>query len=396
LNRELVLRGDEKTAMPLICQAASGDAALLFMYLSAHSGRGILAEAASALKMTEAKAKKAADILLMYGVASLSGTVPPRKDPAIHPEELATLRDGDPEFSGLCSYLEGSLGRILRINELESLCSVRFDLNVPCETIMLMINYCRGRRRLSVREIERLAYEWCDSGITTYEQALAHIEELKEQNSRVSKIMSLFGLYSRRPSDSERMFIEKWIQMGFDDEMLKLAYERMMERTHEVSFPYLNAILERWKGAGITTYSSAVAEKERRAASRKEGKMPPAGDAALEAAVLAQFEKKRHQRELRQQRRLEELMRKSPDFASLERQIRLCSSQAARADGKKRQELISEKEQLLKKRVELLESFGHSADWLDNTPDCPICSDRGFIGTKKCSCLEKAVLEMKK
>jgi DnaD/phage-associated family protein len=278
------------------------------------------------------------------------------------------------------------------------LCTLHFDLGIECDALMLMINYCRSRRRLSIRELERLGYQWSDSGILTYDRAAQLMDELKEKNSRVSQIMGLFGLYNRRPSDTEREFIEKWIGLGFDNDMLKLAYERMTERIHEVSFPYLNAILERWAAAGVTTREKAEQERRRRAeqALADAASSAAPSDDALEAQVLSAFEKKRHNRELRQQRRLEELIRKSEEFAALEKQMRLCSSQAARASGERRQALLEEKESILLSRRNLLESMGYSPDWLDNTPDCPLCGDRGFVGANKCLCLKKAVAELKK
>lgn len=391
MEKQLVVRADSAGAAALICRACAPDAALLYLYLVSHGGRGTIPEAASALGIPDKRIIKAADVLLLYGIVSAEGTVPPRASVQVDPAELVRRREGDPEFAGLCSYLEGALGRILGRNELETLCSLHYDLNMSCDVLMLMINYCRARRRLSVREMERLSYQWSDNGIVTYDDAARYIDELKEKHSRVSQIMNLFGLYNRRPSDTERSFIEKWISLGFDNDMLKLAYERMVERTHEVSFPYLNAILERWHAAGITTKEKADAERKKRAGQ----KTVPSDDAALEAQVLAAFEKKRHNRELRQQRRLEELIRKSDEFASLERQVRLCSSQAARVTGERREMLLRQKGELLSARAGLLQRLGYAPDWLDNTPDCALCGDRGFVGTKKCQCLKKAVEELK-
>ena len=381
----------------MICRSSSPDAALLYLHLVSNNGRSTVTQASEALKIPDKRIIKAFDILLLYGIVTAEGSVPPRTPVQTPAQELVSRRDGDPEFSGLCSYLEGALGRILSRHELETLCTLHYELNIPCDALMLMINYCRSRRRLSIRELERLSYEWSDSGISTYEQAAQYLDELKEKTSRVSQIMGLFGLYNRRPAESEKEFIEKWIALGFDNDMLKLAYERMMERIHEISFPYLNAILGRWAKMGITTKDKADAERKKRAEQKPDDQREArTDDEVLEAQALAMFEKKRHSRELRQQRRLEELLKKSEEFASLERQLRLCSSQAARAAGEKRNALLEQKEQILRERKSVLEHMGYPADWLDNTPDCTLCGDRGFVGTQKCRCLKKAVEELKK
>ena len=397
-EKQLILRADHQTAASMLCRAASPDAALLYLYLVTNGGKATVTQASDGLKMPDKRILKAADTLLLYGIVSAEGTVPPKPAAEIPAQELVLRRDGDPEFSGLCSYLEGALGRILSRRELEILCTVHYDLGLQCDALMLMINDCRSRRRLSIREIEKLSYEWSDNGVTTYDRAAEYLEQTKEKYSRTSQVMGLFGLYNRRPSESEREFIEKWIALGFDNDMLKLAYERMIERIHEVSFPYLNAILERWAAMGVTTREKAEQERKRRAEQALIDAAAAAApsDDALEAQVLEAFEKKRHAREMRQRRRLEDLMKKSEEFGSLESQLRLCSSQAARAAGDRREALLEQKEKLLALRTQKLQELGYSSDWLDNTPDCPLCGDRGIVGTNKCQCLKKAVAELKK
>ena len=397
-EKQLVLRSDHQTAASMICRASSPDAALLYLYLVNCGGKTTVTQASDGLNIPDKRILKAADTLMLYGIVSAEGTMPPKPAAETPAQELVQRREGDPEFSGLCSYLEGALGRILSRRELEILCTVHYELGLQCDALMLMINHCRSRRRLSIREIEKLSYQWSDNGITTYDRAVEHLEQLKERTDRVSQIMGLFGFYNRRPSESEREFIEKWIALGFDNDMLKLAYERMIERIHEVSFPYLNAILERWADMGVTTREKAEQERRRRAEQALIDAAAAAApsDDALEAQVLEAFEKKRHGREMRQRRRLEDLMKKSEEFAALESQLRLCSSQAARSAGDRRAALLQQKDSILAARAQKLQELGYPSDWLDNTPDCPLCGDRGFVGTNKCQCLKKAVAELKK
>ena len=389
MEKKLILRAQPNAAAAMLTRAGEGDAALLYLYITVHGESCLLSQAAAELKLNQKQAQKAVNTLLMYGIVSEEGTIPPRASKPADPAELAALREGDSDFKNLCNYLEGALGRILIRNELEVLSTIHYDLGLPCDVLMLLINYCRSRRRLNIREIERLSYDWNDNGINTYDLAVEHLTVLKEKQSRIGTIMTLLGFYGRRPSDSEKAFIENWISMGFDDSMIKLAYERMMARTHEVSFAYLNAILERWHKEGITTAQRAEADKTRKV------QQPALDNSAIEAKVIAAFEKKRADREIRQQRRLENLIKKSPDFEQLERQIRLLASQAARSIGEKRENLLSQRAILVSERARVLASFDLPADWLDNVPDCPKCRDRGFIGTEKCECLKKAVAEMK-
>ena len=91
--------------------------------------------------------------------------------------------------------------------------------------------------------------------------------------------------------------------------------------------------------------------------------------------------------------RLEELRRLSPEFAENEKELRLCASRAARSQGGERAEAERAREALLQKRTGLLRAYGKPDDWLENKPDCPLCGDRGYIGTQKCECLLRALAQ---
>ena len=50
--------------------------------------------------------------------------------------------------------------------------------------------------------------------------------------------------------------------MGFGVEMISLAYERCVDQTNKLSFPYINKILTSWQSSGI--FSAEAAEKEQK------------------------------------------------------------------------------------------------------------------------------------
>ena len=50
--------------------------------------------------------------------------------------------------------------------------------------------------------------------------------------------------------------------------------------------------------------------------------------------------------------------------------------------------------QLTKEKQALLISHGYSSDYLDKHYHCPDCQDTGYIGTEKCHCMKKAIIEL--
>ena len=70
-----------------------------------------------------------------------------------------------------------------------------------------------------------------------------------------------FGIYDRNLIDKEREYISAWFQdYGFSIPMIKLAYERTVERTGKLSFPYVNSILRSWYEKGVTSPKQAMEE----------------------------------------------------------------------------------------------------------------------------------------
>ncbi len=348
-------------------------------------GKATLSKAAAELSVPESRVSRAFDILVMYGVAAPEGEKPVRAPVPPDPQELLSLKQSDESFRGVCNYYETAAGRVMSRYELEGLSALRFELSLPADLICLMINFVREEKRLSIRNLEKLAYEWHDAGVLTYEDGEKRISEIREKTSRVYVIMRLFGLYDRKPSDSERSYIEKWIGMGFTDEMLKLAYEKATMRTHSVSFAYINGILENWKKSGISS-PSAVAVKD----------ALPAEKTSAEERVAAAFEEKRHKRELTAQKRLSELSKSSPVFAENEKNIRLLASKAARASGDARKNFLSERDRLIGERAAILRSLSLPDDWLEPRPDCPVCNDYGYVGARMCDCFKKALAAVNK
>ncbi|MBQ7625426.1 MAG: DnaD domain protein [Clostridia bacterium] len=352
----------------------------MFLYLNVRGGKASLSKAALDLKIPEARIDRAFNVLVMFGVAAPDGAAPVKAPLPPDPRELLALKEGDESFKGVCNYYETAVGRIMTKQELEALSFLHFELSLPADLLCLIINYVREEKHLTMRNLERVCYEWHDDGAVTYEEGVARLGSLREKKSRYYTVLRLFGIRDRAPSDTERKFIDSWADMGFSDDMIKLAYEKTVMRTGKVSFAYINGILERWRQSGVSDPASAGLRDA-----------PPAEKKTPEERVAAAFEKKRRDRELTARKRLAELAASSPEFAENEKNIKLLASKAARAAGTARKELLTERDRLIGERAAILRSLSLPADWLEPRPECPVCSDTGYVGANMCECLKKAL-----
>ena len=82
---------------------------------------------------------------------------------------------------------------------------------------------------------------------------------------------------------AEEKYAKAWLEMGFDEQALTMAYERTCLNTGGLNWAYMNKILLRWKDAGWTT-GEAVRSSDRKPA-------PKGATGALGAAELEAIQK---------------------------------------------------------------------------------------------------------
>ena len=108
-------------------------------------------------------------------------------------------------------------------------------------------------RNPSLRTIEKEAYAWADQGIDTMEEAAAFIQAQNVYHSRLSRLCRLLQIRGRALTGAEEKYAKAWLDMGFDDEAITMAYERTCLNTGGLSWAYMNKILTRWHQTGLRT-----------------------------------------------------------------------------------------------------------------------------------------------
>ncbi len=374
-----------REAMSVLVRLRDGDAALLYACAACQEGGCTLPQAAADLHMEDERIGRAAQQLLVYGLAVNHTAPPPRQEASYPAQELVRAREGDAAFSGLCDYFEGKQGRILNRRELETLLNVYQALGLPPEVLTLLIGDCAQRGRLTAREVEKQAYRWYDMGLDDYEAACAYLERQQQRRTRSARILSLLGIHDRLPGESEQKYIDKWEEMGVSDELLSKAYDTTLLGAGRLSWPYLHKVLCSWKEQGWQTAKDV--EAGARAGRPAQGRPVPLRESA-EQAILRKMQEKRRARTLEVDTRRMALREGSPAFAQVDSALRLCASRMARAAAGEKAAAALEYRELLARQQQLLRELGKPEDYLADRPDCPICGDRGYVGTNRCRCLE--------
>lgn len=237
--------------------AASGDGILLYLYLK--SGND-LADAAASLRMNETRLSCAAATLRQLGLWQTPERVfVPGERPNYTEQDVLQTMEKDPSFRRLYMEVQRRLGRTLATEELKILLSFVNYLGLPEDVICVLVSYCQDRARQrgslrnpALRTIEKEAYAWAEQGIDTLEAAAAFIHRQNVYHSRLASLTRLLQIHGRSLTAAEEKYARQWLGLGFDDEMIRMAYERTCLNTGGLNWAYMHKILLRWKDAGYT------------------------------------------------------------------------------------------------------------------------------------------------
>ena len=178
-------------------------------------------------------------------------------------KELETRVKESDDVKFMISEAERYFGKNLIPSEASVLVSLYDFAGLPVDIIIMIISYCASINKNNMRSVEKFALDWIDKGIDSHEAVATHIKELTLKNSNESAVKSAFGIFNRSLTTKEKNFINSWFsQMHFDIEMIKLAYEKTIDSTGNMSFPYINKILSSWSEKGITTPAQAIEEQK--------------------------------------------------------------------------------------------------------------------------------------
>ena len=276
----------DRSSVQKLLSAASGDAALLYLYIQSGNDP---AEAESALRLTAGRYQCAAATLRQLGLWPEEKTrfIPSGERPQYSEQDVSSAMNQSGEFRRLYGEIQRLLGRTLNTEELKIILGFVRYLGLPADVICVLVCYCKDRakqrgslRNPSLRAIEKEAYAWAEQGIDTMEEAGAYIQHQNMRRSRMGELKKLLQIRNRELTAAEERYADTWLEMGFDNDALAMAYERTCLNTGGMSWAYMNKILTRWHEAGYHTAQQIQAGDKKPLPKGASGQL---GQAELEA-----------------------------------------------------------------------------------------------------------------
>lgn len=252
----------------------NGDAALLLLYLRCGNP---MENAGEALSLSDSRLGEARAALLQLGLWQEDSRRVLRQEerPRYSEQDVLDAQAHDRDFSILRGEVQRNLGRVLGVEDLKVLLGILRYLGLTPEVVSLLISYCKEKNRRrgykrspSMRMIEQEAYAWADRGIDTLDAAVAFVREESLRAGGIAQIKKTLQIYDRGLTPGEEKYAAAWLDMGFDQEALALAYEKTCVNTGGLKWPYMNKILQSWHSQGLHT-GQAVRSGDRKQAPQK-------------------------------------------------------------------------------------------------------------------------------
>ena len=275
--------------------AASGDSALLYLYLRAG---GTELQARHALRMSDDQIAAAASFLRQSGLweDKVPTVMRPAQPPSYTEADLLRAQERD-MFRRLLGEVQRRLGKLLSVEECKILLSIHEYLGMSDEVISILICYCLQRskakgndRTPSMRTIEREAYRWADLGIETMEETASYVQLQNQRQTKIGKVRRTLQLGDRRLTPGEEKYIAQWLDWGFGTDEIAIAYEKTCINTGSLKWPYLNSILKSWHEKGL--HDVGAIEAGDKAPIRTASETGGLGELELEAIRRIMQEKK--------------------------------------------------------------------------------------------------------
>lgn len=181
-------------------------------------------------------------------------------DTQFPPREIANAVNSDRAFRYLCETFERHAGRPTKHSERNTLMVITEEVGIPVEVAVMMVEYCFSIDKATPAYMKTVAKDWYESGIDTIPKAEERIEQLKAKNSLEGRLRNKFCMTSAF-SAKQKEYITGWAALEISDELIDEAYEKTLNATGKLSFPYMDSILRSWAEKGYKTLEQVSNDK---------------------------------------------------------------------------------------------------------------------------------------
>ncbi|MBQ2863390.1 MAG: DnaD domain protein [Clostridia bacterium] len=243
--------GDRERAMEL----SSLDESEFSSALSFWRGAGVIARAsAKRTSRTEDKSisdekKSVAETRPEDAIAIFEGSDIPEYTSA----DIKRLKGKDKLFNSILDEAQETFGKVFNNVEHNYIIAMRDHLALDGEYILMLLEYFR-REGKPLCYVVRVADSLVKKGITDPEALDKYLKCRDSFKGNEGKYRDLFGIGSRALTAYEEKYFTLWSEeMKVPFELVRVAFERTVEKKGTPQKSYINGILKKWQEANVKT-----------------------------------------------------------------------------------------------------------------------------------------------
>ncbi len=166
-------------------------------------------------------------------------------------KELTQAKQENEVVDMLLSEAQALYKRPLKPIETRTMLYIFEYYSLPVDVILMVVDFCIRCNR-SLKKIVSMCENMHDNGITSHKQAEQYIKDSTKRYNIEKHIKNCFGIHNRMLSLNEKKYIYKWaFEYKFEINIIKIAYNKCVDSTGTMSFPYIEKILQNWKELGV-------------------------------------------------------------------------------------------------------------------------------------------------
>lgn len=160
----------------------------------------------------------------------------------------------DSQIKDTLFFAQTLLGRVLSVNDLNTLLYIHESLGFSNKLLEYLIEYCANGGKKHIAYIEKVALGWKEQGITTVDEAKA-IGSTAGYQKEGYQVLRALGI-SRSLTSTDITMLRKWFEeYGFSLDIILESCARTLRTISQPSFSYADGILKNWHSHGVKTLS---------------------------------------------------------------------------------------------------------------------------------------------
>ncbi len=163
--------------------------------------------------------------------------------------DMAKKLEGSAELKATIDECQQIVGKIFSPADVSVIVGMSDRLGLAGEYITMLVAYCVGTGKKSLRYIEKTACSMYDEGIDTPTALADYITKRENQHETAAVIRRMTGTDGRELTAKEEKLLKKWLdEYSYDADIVRIAFELTVPQVSKSGsyLPYMGKILDNW------------------------------------------------------------------------------------------------------------------------------------------------------